>query len=239
MNLVRIGGEIHHQRRQTGLPHEQVGTLAGLSRVTVNQLENGTLTDLGYTKLKSAMDIPDLNMENVQSKGLKSALDIAARSVGTSYRDVMTPELLATILRTGVAADRFQPHLMALLDETPFTGGGESGRRGGNTRGAREKDHAAAQPLGTTMESVQNGLVMAGALAYRGPGKPGSRMHYRCPAKSPSTTAPIRSGLLAAAPFSCEFWDNWYGWKPPSKSSPKKCGTGVTASRVVTSSTLR
>lgn len=120
MSLVRIGGEIHHQRRQAGLPHEQVGTLAGLSRVTVNQLENGTLKDLGYTKLTSAMDIPDLNMENVQSKGLKSALNIAARSVGTSYRDVMTPELLATILRSGVAADRIQPHLMALLDDTPL-----------------------------------------------------------------------------------------------------------------------
>lgn len=120
MSLVRIGGEIHHQRRQAGLPHEQVARLAGLSRVTVNQLENGTLTDLDYTKLISVMDIPDLNMENVQSKGLKSALNIAARSVDTSYRDVMTPELLATILRSGVAPDRFQPHLMALLDETPL-----------------------------------------------------------------------------------------------------------------------
>ena len=55
MNLAQIGGEIHNKRIQAGLLQAQVAKFAGLSRVTINKLENGTLTDLGYTKLKAAM----------------------------------------------------------------------------------------------------------------------------------------------------------------------------------------
>lgn len=120
MNLAQIGGEIHHKRVQVGLLQEQVARFAGLSRVTINQLENGTLKDLGYTKLKAVMEILGLDMETVQPAGLKSALAIAARSISTSYRDIMTAEMLATMLRSGVAPPQFQPHLMALLDETPL-----------------------------------------------------------------------------------------------------------------------
>lgn len=88
--------------------------------MTINQLENGTLKDLGYTKLKAVMDILGLHMEIVQPCGLKSALAVAARSISTSYRDVMTPDMLSTMLRSGQAPEQFQPHLMALLDETPL-----------------------------------------------------------------------------------------------------------------------
>ncbi len=37
-----------------------------------------------------------------------------------SYRDVLTPDILATMLRSAVAPEKFQPHLMTLLDETPL-----------------------------------------------------------------------------------------------------------------------
>lgn len=120
MNLAQIGAEIHNKRIQVGLLQAQVAKFAGLSRVTINKLENGTLTDLGYTKLKAVLDILGLNMEAVQNSGVKSALAVAARSISTSYREVMTPEMLSMMLRTGHAPEQFQPHLMALLDETPL-----------------------------------------------------------------------------------------------------------------------
>ena len=121
MNLAQIGGEIHIKRIQAGLLQEHVAKLAGLSRVTINQLENGTLKDLGYTKLKAVMDILGLDMEAVRPAGLKSALVVAARSASTSYRDVLTPDMLSIMLRSGQAPEQFQPHLMALLDETPLS----------------------------------------------------------------------------------------------------------------------
>ena len=120
MNLAQIGGEIYSKRIRAGLLQEHVAKLAGLSRVTINQLENGTLNDLGYTKLKAVMDILGLDVEAVQLTGLKSALTVAARSISTSYRDVITPDMLAMMLRSGVVPEQFQPHLMAFLDETPL-----------------------------------------------------------------------------------------------------------------------
>jgi DNA-binding XRE family transcriptional regulator len=120
MNLAQIGDAIHSKRIETGLLQNHLAKFAGLSRVTINQLENGTLKDLGYTKLKAVMDILSLDMETVRTSGMKSALTVAARSVSTSYRDVITPDVLATILRSGVVSEAFQPHLMALLDETPL-----------------------------------------------------------------------------------------------------------------------
>jgi transcriptional regulator with XRE-family HTH domain len=120
MNLAQIGGAIHGKRIEAGLLQEHVAKLAGLSRVTINQLENGTLNDLGYTKLKAVMDVLGLDMETVQPSQLKSALAIAARSISTSYRDVITPDMLSSMLRSGQAPEQFQPHLMALLDETPL-----------------------------------------------------------------------------------------------------------------------
>jgi transcriptional regulator with XRE-family HTH domain len=120
MNLAQIGDEIHNKRIQAGLLQEHVAKFAGLSRVTINQLENGMLKDLGYTKLKAVMDVLGLDMETVQPSGLKSALAVAARSISTSYRDVMTADMLSMMLRSGQAPEQFHPHLMALLDETPF-----------------------------------------------------------------------------------------------------------------------
>lgn len=120
MNLAQIGGEIQSKRIQAGLLQAQVARFAGLSRVTINKLENGTLKDLGYTKLKAVLDILGMNMEAVQHAGVKSALAVAARSISTSYRDVMTPDMLSMMLRTGHVPEQFQPHLMALLDETPL-----------------------------------------------------------------------------------------------------------------------
>ena len=120
MNLAQIGDEIQSKRIQAGLLQAQVARFAGLSRVTINKLENGTLKDIGYTKLKAVMDILGMNMESVQNSGVKSALAVAARSISTSYRDVMTPEMLSMMLRSGHVPEQFQPHLMALLDETPL-----------------------------------------------------------------------------------------------------------------------
>lgn len=120
MDLVKIGAEIQGRRLQTGLPQGQLAKLAGLSRVTINQLENGMLNDLGYAKLKAVMDVLGLGIATVQLSASSSALTIAARSISTSYRDVLTPDLLLTMLRSGIAPERYQPHLMALLDETPL-----------------------------------------------------------------------------------------------------------------------
>lgn len=120
MDLFQLGGAIHRARLKAGLLQDQLAKITGLSRVTINQLENGTLNDLGYTKLKTVMDILSLDMEMISHPAPRNALVIAARSISTSYRDVVTPDVLTTMLRSGKAPEQFHAHLMTLLDETPL-----------------------------------------------------------------------------------------------------------------------
>jgi hypothetical protein len=44
---------------------------------------------------------------------------MAARTSSVSYREVLTPELLAAMLTTGIMLERFVPHLLHLVDEAP------------------------------------------------------------------------------------------------------------------------
>lgn len=120
MHLAQIGVEVRRQRVEAGLLQAHVAKLSGLSRMTLSQLENGSLNDLGYMKLKAVMDVFGISMQTLESRDLHNALVVAARSISTSYRLVLTRDDLLRMLRTGHAEERFQPHLMALLDETPI-----------------------------------------------------------------------------------------------------------------------
>lgn len=120
MKLQEIGAAVKQKRAQLGLLQEQVANLVGLSRVTVNQLENGTLKDLGYAKLNAVLDVLGIDLTAQESTGLKNGLAIAARSASTSYRAVLSASDLAAVLRTGEVLTQFQPHIMAILEEAPL-----------------------------------------------------------------------------------------------------------------------
>jgi transcriptional regulator with XRE-family HTH domain len=51
IDLEQIGEEISLARKQRKLAQLQVAQLAGVSLRTINLLENGRATDLGYSKL--------------------------------------------------------------------------------------------------------------------------------------------------------------------------------------------
>lgn len=120
MKLQEIGAAVKQKRAQLGLLQEQVANLVGLSRVTVNQLENGTLKDLGYAKLNAVLDVLGIDLTAQESAGLKNGLAIAARSASTSYRAILSASDLASVLRTGEVPTQFQPHIMAFLEEAPL-----------------------------------------------------------------------------------------------------------------------
>lgn len=120
MNLKDMGAKIREKRLEIGLGQEQLAKLAGLSRVTVNLLENGALDDLGYAKLMAILGILGLDCKATQADGLKNALAIAARTASTSYKETLSPATLAQILRSGEVPEKYHAHLMVLLDETPL-----------------------------------------------------------------------------------------------------------------------
>ncbi|MBI1892022.1 MAG: helix-turn-helix transcriptional regulator [Burkholderiales bacterium] len=119
MNLANIGKTVHHCRLQKGLSQDHLAKLAGLSRVTLNQLENGVLNEIGYNKLLAILALLELDLEPKAEYGPKNALSVAARSASTSYKHILSPEKLAEILRTGKTPQQYEPHLMAFLEELP------------------------------------------------------------------------------------------------------------------------
>lgn len=120
MQLREVGMHVHDKRKELGISQVQLAKLAGLSRTTVNQLENGVLEDLGYTKLSQLLSILGLTFDAKVRTKKSPALKMAAQTASTSYKKILTSDELKNILKSGVVPDDFKPHLMTLLDETPL-----------------------------------------------------------------------------------------------------------------------
>lgn len=103
-----------------GLTLEQLAKLAEAPYSTIERLEAGELPDLGYNELSTVLSLLSMELEAHPLKGLGHGLVVAARSVSTSYRNVLEPEALADMLESGLAPVAYHPHLMALLEEVPL-----------------------------------------------------------------------------------------------------------------------
>lgn len=62
MNLADIGQLVQARREALGLSQARLAQLAGLSRATINQLENGSLVDLGAAKLLALLNLLGLDL---------------------------------------------------------------------------------------------------------------------------------------------------------------------------------
>ncbi|WP_156226348.1 helix-turn-helix domain-containing protein [Herbaspirillum chlorophenolicum] len=120
MQLREVGMHVHDKRKALGISQAQLAKLSGLSRTTVNQLESGALEDLGYTKLNHLLGILGLSLDAKTKAKKSSALKMAAQTASTSYKKILTSDVLKNILKSGVIPDDFKPHVMTLLDETPL-----------------------------------------------------------------------------------------------------------------------
>ncbi|WDZ94966.1 helix-turn-helix domain-containing protein [Herbaspirillum sp. WKF16] len=122
MNLIEIGSQAKAARQALELTQGQLARLSGLSRTTINHLENGVLKDLGSAKLIALLALLGMRLDALprsETRGGK-ALEIAARSAGTSYGQAMSALALKKIFGSGVAPPEFRPHIATLLDEAPL-----------------------------------------------------------------------------------------------------------------------
>ena len=120
MNLFEIGALVQSRREQLALTQIQLARSSGLSCATVNQLEGGTLKELGVTKLLVLFDLLGLDMIAGQPKQLRHALQIASQSASVSYKTVMQPKELQTALVSGVVPVSLIAHIATFLDEAPL-----------------------------------------------------------------------------------------------------------------------
>jgi transcriptional regulator with XRE-family HTH domain len=104
-----------------GLTQAQLASLAGLSRATVNQLEAGSIKDLGVAKLAAVLDLVGLRLDTAESNGARShALRMASRSASVGYRAPIVERELARAMASGAPPQNLVPHVATLLDELPL-----------------------------------------------------------------------------------------------------------------------
>lgn len=123
MILQDIGNLIRKQRNDLGLTQGQLGELAALSRATIVDLEAGKVTDLGVAKLEKLLAVLEWSLvATIQPATRKKSDDpiaLAARSASTSYRKILTREMLEEALASGVIPTGYTAHLAALINEVP------------------------------------------------------------------------------------------------------------------------
>jgi transcriptional regulator with XRE-family HTH domain len=104
---------------------QRLAKLAGLSRATINQIENGSFKDLSLHRTARLLNTLGLSLTVSPAHpkrggtGVRSIspVNIAARSASVSYRRVMRGTQLKAILLNGDIPARLEPQMNALLEE--------------------------------------------------------------------------------------------------------------------------
>jgi transcriptional regulator with XRE-family HTH domain len=119
-NLREIGQLVGQRREALGLSQQRLAKLAGLSRATINQLENGALADLGVSKLANLMDLLGLQLQAGPRLATHRGLQLASRTASVSYKASIGARQLAQALATGELPAEWLPHLSTFIDEAPL-----------------------------------------------------------------------------------------------------------------------
>jgi transcriptional regulator with XRE-family HTH domain len=155
MRVQELGFAIRQARARQGMTQARLARASGISRVTLNQLENGLFPDLGIRKVQALLKNLGLELAIAESLAQRSPdfIGMASTSASVSFREALSDEELIRILLTGKVPANRRPHMRALLDEaSPKMLQGLAEEVGRWTKPGRiEKNLAAiAKALGTT-----------------------------------------------------------------------------------------
>jgi len=120
MQLAELGTAVKARRAALGLSQQALGRLAGLSRATINQLERGTLRDLGVAKLFRLLGLVGLALDTPRPSRRGGGLTMASRTASVGYRRALDADALARALASGTIPPGMAPHVATLLDEAPL-----------------------------------------------------------------------------------------------------------------------
>lgn len=120
MNLREIGQIVKARRVSLGLSQQRLARLANLSRATINQLENGTLADLGVAKLAALLGVLGLQLEATANEPTGKSLLMASRTASVSYKKQIDANQLALALATGELPASLLAHVSTFIDEAPL-----------------------------------------------------------------------------------------------------------------------
>lgn len=123
--IHELSSAVRTRRREMGLSQQALATLSGLSRSTVNQLENATVKDLSLSRTAAMLEVLGLGLTiDPPHPRLRDSdhppLELAARTASVSFRTPLTSTVLAEALGSGMVAPSFAPHIATFLDELPL-----------------------------------------------------------------------------------------------------------------------
>lgn len=125
--IHELGHALRARRSEMGLSQARVAALSGLSRQTVNQIETCSAPDLGLNKAERLASVlglmlhVDAGRSRVNKLPRMKPLSRAAAMASVSYKTRLAAPTLKRILVTGQVAEKYLPHVHALLDDAPVS----------------------------------------------------------------------------------------------------------------------
>jgi transcriptional regulator with XRE-family HTH domain len=121
LRFQELGAAVRSARVARGITQAALALDAGLSRATLNRLENGVFPDLGLRKVQTLLE--KLGMEiSVKPARRERSMDfvsMACTTASVSFRQELTPDELVHALLSGKAPAAREAHFIALLEEAP------------------------------------------------------------------------------------------------------------------------
>lgn len=120
MLLQELGRAIRRARNARGLTQAQLAADAGVSRNTLNRVENGVFPDLGIKKVESILERLGMKLKPVGLKQDKpDFVAMACATASVSFKTQLAPDELVQAMLSGKVPTGKEAHLITLLDEAP------------------------------------------------------------------------------------------------------------------------
>lgn len=119
MRLQELGYRIRLARAERGMTQQTLAAMAGLSRPTLNLLENGLVADLGFRKVHALLDQLGLTLIIQPAAQVNDFIRMACTTANVSYKSTLSEDELVHALMTGKVPAGRRPHLRTLLEEAP------------------------------------------------------------------------------------------------------------------------
>lgn len=117
MDIQTIGTIIKQGRMACGLSQKALAEASHLSRVTIVNLENGKVGDIGAVKLSELADI--VGKPIFSSGKPMDFVQMLLGSINTSYKSIMTKAQLELVMLNGEKLDGFEGQIFHLIEEAP------------------------------------------------------------------------------------------------------------------------
>src|SRR5688572_3051434 len=119
MRLQELGHRLRRARQARGLTQAQLAAAAGVTRATVNRLENGDVPDLGINKVQALLERLGLTLAVQEASRVHQPdfLRMACVTASVSFKEPLTERELVRALLTGKVPPRRHPHFRVLLEE--------------------------------------------------------------------------------------------------------------------------